>query len=100
MSQVMTTPYSGSPPPVVIGTDTQTGEPVSIPFEHRDEGLSLVGRQGTGKSTVLERLIVADLEHRTPGLVIDPHGRLAQRISELATPEQAERIILLEADEA
>jgi hypothetical protein len=90
---------SSSPPPVVIGTDTETGEPVSIPYEARDEGLSLVGRQGTGKSTVLERLILADLQHSTPGIVIDPHGRLAQRVIEIATPEQAERIVLLEADE-
>src|SRR4051812_22611898 len=88
----------GSPPPVVIGTDTKTGESVSIPYEVRDQGLALVGMQGTGKSTVLERLILADLEYGTPGMVIDPHGGLAQRVVELATPEQAERIILLEAD--
>src|SRR4051812_44847556 len=88
----------GSPPPVVIGTDTKTGESVSVPYKVRDQGLALVGMQGTGKSTVLERLILADLDHGTPGIVIDPHGGLAQRVVELATPGQAERIILLEAD--
>jgi len=43
-------------------------------------------------------MILADLEHGTPGMVIDPHGLLVQRVMELATPEQADRIILLEAD--
>jgi hypothetical protein len=88
-----------APSPVAIGTDTETHEPVTIAYEARDIGISLVGMQGTGKSTVLERLILADLEHGTPGMVIDPHGTLVQRIIQLATPQQAERIILLEADE-
>src|SRR3954447_22205370 len=85
------------PPPVSLGADVSTGDPVELPYGDRDLGVALVGKAGTGKSSILEHLILADLEHGTPGMVIDPHGPLAQRVMQSATPEQADRIILLEA---
>jgi hypothetical protein len=60
-------------------------------------GVTIIGKSGTGKSTILENLILSDLAHGTPGMVIDPHGDLAERVISRATPEQAERIVLLEA---
>jgi hypothetical protein len=85
------------PTRVLLGTDSKTRNPVHLPYADRDLGVALIGKAGTGKSSLLEHLILADLEHGTPGMVIDPHGLLAQRVMELATPRQADRIILLEA---
>src|SRR4051794_29830444 len=87
-----------TPPPVLLGTDVHTHEPVKLPYEDRPKGVAIIGKPGTGKSSLFEHMILADLEHGTPGMVIDPHGVLAQRVMTYATPEQAERIILLEAD--
>ena len=88
---------TATPGRVLVGTDTKTRSPVYLPYADRDLGVALIGKAGTGKSTILEHMILADLEHGTPGMVIDPHGLLAQRVMELATSEQADRIILLEA---
>ena len=85
------------PLPVLLGTDVDTGDPVQLPFKDRDLGVALIGKRGTGKSSLLEHLILADLEHGTPGMVIDPHGLLAHRVIGLASPKQAKRIVLLEA---
>src|SRR3954454_5075691 len=85
------------PPPVLLGVDANTGDPVELRHENRTLGVSLVGKRGTGKSSLLEHLILADLENGTPGMVIDPHGLLAHRLIGLATPEQARGIVLLEA---
>src|SRR4051794_4030211 len=85
------------PPPAQFGVDANTGDPVELRHEDRTLGVSLVGKRGTGKSSLLEHLILADLENGTPGMVIDPHGLLAHRVIGLATPEQAKRIVLLEA---
>jgi hypothetical protein len=85
------------PTPVLLGHDADTGDPVELRFEDRTLGVSLIGKRGTGKSSLLEHLILADLDEGTPGMVIDPHGLLAHRVIGLASPEQAERIILLEA---
>jgi hypothetical protein len=90
---------SRSPQPgrVVLGSDVETGEEVALSYRDRALGIAIVGKSGTGKSSILEHLILADLRNYKPGMVIDPHGRLAQRICSAATPHQAERIILLEA---
>jgi len=86
--------------PVLLGTDVQTREPVCLPYEDRPRGVALIGKAGTGKSTLFEHLIRADLEQGTPGMVIDPHGLLAQRVMQMAPPEHADRIILLEASQS
>lgn len=81
---------------VIIGNDVRTGERVALPYQRRDLGVTIIGRSGTGKSSILEHLILADLRQGTPGLVIDPHGRLAERVITLAPPSAASRIVLLE----
>src|SRR5690348_2459297 len=81
---------------VVVGTDKKTGEPVALPYAVRDRGVTIVGKSGTGKSTVLERLILADLAQGTPSIVIDPHGPLSERIIKLAPAAAADRIVLLD----
>lgn len=85
------------PADVVIGKDVNIYEDVHLHYGDRDLGVAIIGKAGTGKSSLLEHMILTDLEQGTPGMVIDPHGLLAQRVMELATPEQADRIILLEA---
>lgn len=82
---------------VQIGTDRATGSAVCLPHAVRVRAAALIGQQGSGKSSLLERLILADLEHRIPAFVIDPHGLLADRVMKLARPEDARRIVLIEA---
>lgn len=85
-----------APEDVIIGNDVNSGEPVALPYERRDLGVTIIGRSGTGKSSLLEHLILADLKQGTPGVVIDPHGKLANRVITLAPSSAARRIMLLE----
>ena len=85
------------PADVVIGKDVNIYEDVHLSYADRNLGVAIIGKSGTGKSSLLEHMILTDLEQGTPGMVIDPHGLLVQRVMQLATPEQADRIILLEA---
>jgi hypothetical protein len=55
--------------------------------------------KSVGSSCSHEHLILADLVHGTPGMVIDPPGRLAERIARLAPPEHAGNLVLLEVDQ-
>src|SRR4051794_31345098 len=84
---------------VQLGTDKTSGKTVYLRYKDRDRGASLIGKMGTGKSSLLERLVLADIEQGTPGMVIDPHGLLAERIVRLTPPEHAHRVVLLEVDQ-
>src|SRR3954466_1521675 len=84
---------------VEVGQDRQSEEPVWLSYEDRDRGVSIIGKSGTGKSSLLEHLVLSDLEHGIPGMVIDPHGRLAERIVRLLPPMGAYNIVLLEVTE-
>src|SRR3954447_6603791 len=89
--------FAGTVPAVLLGTDVESQELVSLSHADRPLGVAVIGKAGTGKSTLLEHLILADVRCGVPGLVIDPHGSLVERVMQYATPEEAERIILLEA---
>jgi hypothetical protein len=84
---------------VLIGYERESDEPVVLRYEDRDTGVSVIGKSGTGKSSLLEHLVLSDLEHGIPGMVIDPHGRLAERIVRFAPAMGADNIVLLEVNE-
>jgi ABC-type ATPase involved in cell division len=41
----------------------------------------VIGKTGTGKSTMLERLILSDIKAGEGLALVDPHGDLAERIA-------------------
>jgi ABC-type thiamine transport system ATPase subunit len=70
---------------VLLGTDTETRAPVYLSHADRPLGVAIVGKSGTGKSSLLEHMILSDLANGIPGMVIDPHGLLAERVMQSAT---------------
>ncbi len=48
----------------------------------------IVGQTGTGKSTLLLNMIKQDAEQKRGFCLIDPHGDLAEQVSEIAGPNQ------------
>jgi energy-coupling factor transporter ATP-binding protein EcfA2 len=80
----------------VIGHDLETGEPVELRYDERPLGVTVIGRTGFGKSTLLEHLILADIARGTSAVVIDAHGDLATDVLTHMPPAAQERVSLIE----
>jgi hypothetical protein len=80
-----------------IGYDMGTGERVALPYSYRDRHTTIIGKTGFGKTTLLEHLILADLQNGTSCIVIDAEGDLTERIISLAPRQAHDRIMLVEA---
>jgi energy-coupling factor transporter ATP-binding protein EcfA2 len=78
----------------IIGT-TATGGGVSFSREERERHLYIVGKSGSGKSTVLFNLAMADIEAGEGVAVIDPHGDLAEAIIDSIPPERTNQVCYL-----
>jgi hypothetical protein len=63
---------------LLIGT--ADGLEVRLPDETRDRHTYIVGATGTGKSTLLTRLIMSDIERGEGVILLDPHGDLFNEI--------------------
>ena len=71
-------------------------QPVCIPPGVRGKHVHLIGRSGMGKSTVIESMILHDVSKGHGVAVLDPHGRLVQRILGLLPAEHVDRVIYLD----
>ena len=67
--------------------------PVYIPAKVRIQHCYLIGWQGMGKSTAMEFMVLHDIQQNEGVAVIDPHGRLVQRLLGLIPEEYADRVI-------
>lgn len=56
-----------------------------------------IGKTGVGKSTLIEALALGDMQAGRGFALIDPHGDLAERVRDAASPAQRERLIYLDA---
>jgi len=81
--------YKQAPPPAnlphegtLIGKAVFRGQevPVYIKNEDRLRHIYIIGKTGTGKTTLLENMILSDIKNGNGVGVLDPHGDLAERI--------------------
>lgn len=68
---------------LLLGYNIFRGEKSDIKIldEDRRRHLYIMGQTGTGKSVLLENMIVQDIESGKGVCVIDPHGEMVQRIA-------------------
>ena len=71
--------------------------PVCIPLEVRPKHVHIIGRSGTGKSTMIEHMIIDDVERGCGVVLLDPHGDLVDRVLALVPDEHVERTIYFNA---
>src|ERR1700749_3333993 len=65
----------------------------SIKNEDRFSHVYIIGKTGTGKSTLIETMALQDLEVGNGFALVDPHGELVERIaSPIPTPRKADTI--------
>ena len=79
-----------------LGRDVATGSTVSLPFSARFNGLYLVGKNGTGKSTVLARMVLDDIAAGHGVCLLDPHGDLTTSILARYPADRQDDLILLD----
>jgi len=68
-----------------------------IKHEDRFSHVYVIGKTGTGKSTLLEKMALQDLERGNGFALIDPHGDLVARIAARIPESQRNRVIYLNA---
>src|SRR6202035_3106352 len=59
--------------------------------------LYVIGKTGTGKSTLMEWMALQDLAKGNGFALIDPHGDLVERIAKRIPPERASDVFYLDA---
>jgi DNA helicase HerA-like ATPase len=67
--------------------------------EDRFSHLYVLGKTGTGKSTLLENMAIQDLEHGNGFALIDPHGELSDRIASHIPKSRQSDVVYLDASD-
>ena len=78
---------------VVLGVDAENGGPVVLPQTARLMGTYLIGANGTGKTTLIENLIVQDIAQGLGLCVLDPHGDLIEAVLRRGVAGREEEMI-------
>jgi type IV secretory pathway VirB4 component len=65
--------------------------------EDRFSQLYVIGKTGTGKSTLIETMALQDLERGKGFALIDPHGDLVDRINRRVPNSRRDNVIYLNA---
>ncbi len=84
---------------VILGKDIETDELITLSDTERFSGLYILGKTGTGKSSLLVSLALQDIQdiNEERGLLfIDPHGDAIDDILKRMPKEQKKRVILLD----
>ncbi len=68
-----------------------------IKDEDRFSHIYIVGKTGTGKSTLLETMALQDLRRGAGFALVDPHGDLVERVAAQVPPEGAADVVYLNA---
>ena len=82
---------------LLIGRDWSGERPVVLSPEAASHHVAVIGPSGVGKSVLLANSILSDIEAGRGGVVIDPKGDLVDTILDRVPPEQADRIVVLDA---
>jgi type IV secretory pathway TraG/TraD family ATPase VirD4 len=67
--------------------------------EDRFSHVYIIGKTGTGKSTLMEKMALQDLEHGRGFALIDPHGDLVERVAARAASSRSTDVIYLNASD-
>ncbi len=73
---------------VVLGHFLSDGEPAFLSDRDRRNHVYVIGKSGTGKSTLLLAMMASDLRRGRGFGLLDPHGDLAVAIAGAARPER------------
>jgi hypothetical protein len=81
---------------VVFGTDRESGRKIVLSQNARRQGLSMIGVNGTGKSTLMANLIAQDMEQGLGLCLLDPQGDLTNDVLAHVPEYRVQDVILLD----
>ncbi|WP_063712782.1 type IV secretion system DNA-binding domain-containing protein [Sciscionella marina] len=79
-------------------SDTGHARPVGLQVSDARHHLHVLGATGSGKSTMLARMILADAEYGRGAVVIDPKGDLITDVLQRLPEHAADKVVLFDAD--
>lgn len=82
-----------------VSDHSATARPVAISVEDARHHLHVMGETGTGKSTLIARMVLADARAGRAAVVIDPKGDLVSAIIARLPPGAEHRTCLLDPDD-
>jgi hypothetical protein len=68
------------------------GKPFGIKVEDRRLHTYIIGKTGTGKSTLIQNMVLQDIQHGHGLVLMDPHGDLVERVLERVPGDQLNRV--------
>lgn len=77
-------------------TFRNAGIPVGIRTADRRSHMYVIGKTGTGKSTLLKTLVLQDIAAGRGLALLDPHGDLAEEIAKRISPERRDDFVYLD----
>lgn len=80
----------------LIGDDIESGGPIHLADPGRRLGTYVVGVTGTGKSTLLLNIVLADIEAGDGVCLLDPHGDLTEDLLGRIPPQRVDDVILFD----
>ncbi len=75
-------------------------EPVRLSIDDRRRHVAVIGKTGTGKTTLLQNLLVADIRAGHGVACIEPHGDLADSLLELIPRSRTNDVVLFDVGDA
>ncbi len=79
--------------PIGFRDGSDDRQPVCIPLDLRLRHTHVIGQTGTGKSTLMERMALHDIQEGHGVAVLDPCGSMVERLMRLVQPVHADRVI-------
>ncbi len=73
---------------------------VSLAVDDRRRHLAIIGKTGTGKTTLLQNLLVADIRAGHGVACIEPHGDLADSLLEFVPRNRTNEVVLFDVGDA
>lgn len=81
---------------IVLGLTSDQNEVVSVHTEALKRHMLVVGMTGSGKTTMLERMILQDIEAGRGVGLIDPHGDLYDKILHQIPKSRSNDVVLFD----
>jgi hypothetical protein len=82
-----------APDGALLGQAIETSAPLTLPAKTRERHLYLIGKSGTGKTTLIKNLIMQDMMRGAGVAFIDPHGDAATELLGNVPPHRVKDVI-------